>query len=250
MNEPNTMWIKVFTDDGTPISLTLAIDTVASVNTRLQEIQQAGLLLKEPAGNVDTEEIRVVVRRKSKGGHTVIDLYPEWRVGNKGKFGEFKFAHVYLGNADETAEFEAQSGLKVSELPVYPGPGALSREYEQPTEFERPVRRFFKMNRTIIGQDENGRNQYKYEYTSPVHGTQTPPADGNGNGSKNGNTESPWYSDPEKIMQVVNIAIEAGYLAQGMTPADALKIIGKWENYPTGKEALAAIKNSTQTIPF
>lgn len=167
MNEPNTMWIKVFTADGTPISLTLAIDTVSAVNTRLQEIANAGLLLKEPAGNENTEEIAAVVRRKSKNGHTVVDLYPNWKM--EGKFGEFKFAHVYLGTDAEIAEFEAQSGLKLSDLPVYPGQGAIVRTYGQTNEFERPVKRAFRMTKTLTGEDENGRNQYQYRYAAPLN---------------------------------------------------------------------------------
>jgi hypothetical protein len=168
---PNTVWLKVYTPGGFQASVTLtftdAIPTAADVERRLIAAGYSATLPGLEIGQ-EKEAIATVMRRQSSDDTTIIDFYPAW--SHRGKFGIQKYGHLYLNEPSDVAEFEARSGLKVTDLPLYDSDKALKRTYGKRHACEVTVRRHFEMTRTPDGQHESGMPKYKYAYfgASPV----------------------------------------------------------------------------------
>jgi hypothetical protein len=177
---PNTVWLKVYTPGGFQASVTLtftdAIPTAADVERRLIAAGYSATLPGLKAGD-ELEKIESVIRRQSGKGTPIIDFYPYW--GYEGKFGVNKHAHLYLDNPDQIAEFEARTGLKLADLPLYEGETPRNRVYGQPRHrCEIPVNRPLEMIKRPNGQHDNGMPKYEYLYfgASPVPADTAAPA--------------------------------------------------------------------------
>lgn len=164
----NSMWVRVYSADGFEMSITLAVSSVAEASARLNDIREAGWLPRRPdageAGEIET--IDTVVRRKTENGVPIIDFYACW--SHENKFGAFKYAHKYLDKSEDIAQFEAQSGLKLNDIPLYEGQQAITRKAEKPTRYEIKVRRTFNMKKVKVGQYDDGKAKYEYVYAVPM----------------------------------------------------------------------------------
>jgi hypothetical protein len=166
---PNSAWFKVYTPNGFQASVTLtftdAIPTAADVERRLIAAGYSATLPGLKAGE-EKEEIDSVIRRQSAKGATIIDFYPRW--GYEGKYGEHKYAHLYLDTPEDFAEFEARTGLKADDLPLYEGETPRRRVYGQRHKCEVPVKRVLEIVRTPDGEHDTGMPKYKYSYFGAV----------------------------------------------------------------------------------
>jgi hypothetical protein len=169
----NSLCITGFTADGFKVSLTLGLDTTAETIAELMAkavmAKKAGLLANVPwlKTGQEKEEIGVVVRRVASDGTPIVDFYPPW--GYQNTFGMHKYAHMYLGTAEDVSQFEAQSGLKLADLPVYEGESAMTRKYGSPKKYEVKVKRPFEVVRTEDGTYSNGMPKYIYSYYAEIN---------------------------------------------------------------------------------
>lgn len=165
--DANSLWVRVYTVDGFECSLTLPVNSAADAARVIDDVRAAGFLARKPdAPTGDVEQIAAVIRRQPKQGTTQIDFYPAWSHNNK--FGKHKFASLYLDTPDDVAQFEAQSGLKLANLPIYKSKSPIEREPGEVNEFEVTVARSFEMRRAANGQHEGGMPKYEYSYAKPL----------------------------------------------------------------------------------
>jgi hypothetical protein len=181
MSDANTIWTTGYTADGFRVSLTLDInadaDTVQALLAKLDLVRAAGITPNAPGleQGQEKEPIGAVMKRqKPSDGTPIIDFYPQW----KGAFGKFKYASMYLDTADEIAEFEAQSGLKLNDIPLYDAQQPYQRTADKPHRCEIKVKRSFEIVREKVGEDDRGHPRYKYSYYQPANVTQMPPRSG------------------------------------------------------------------------
>jgi hypothetical protein len=141
-SEPTTAtgstWIRCFSPDGYQMALTLPITSVADALRHLADARAAGLTATLPvAGGIEEgeipETITTVVKREkeNKRGNVVpvIDIYWEGAM--------HAFTQIYLDEPEQAAEFEAHSGLKVKDLPLYESDAPKQLEPGKPSKFER-----------------------------------------------------------------------------------------------------------------
>lgn len=81
----------------------------------------------EPGESMD--EIGFVARREKFNTNDstttpIVDLYPN-KEPNRG--GAFKLIHMYLNTADDVAAFEAATGVKLAQIPLFNGDNAIER---------------------------------------------------------------------------------------------------------------------------
>jgi hypothetical protein len=181
-----------------------ALIDAASLDAKMQALGYLPALPGLEPGQ-DKNVIVTVVRRvhinKETGAETpIIDFYTEWDAG--GKFGEFRYGHVYLNDAKDIAEFEAQSGLSFETLPVYDSQSPLQRVYNRPNANEVKVKRPFEFSKKEIGKHENGMTKYEYGYlhpiAAPVDNQQT-----NGNGASNGQS----WANADTVDKMISYAM-------------------------------------------
>jgi len=161
--EANTLWVKGFTADGFQVGITLAITSVADAIKVLVEIRAAGFIPHEAQlePGAEKETIAVVMRRESADGTQIIDFYPEWA--------EHKYAHMYLNTEEQRTEFEAQSGLILTQISLYDGQQAYKRVRGKPSKYETAVKRSFAVTRVQVGEHEAGMPKYRYGYFQPIN---------------------------------------------------------------------------------
>lgn len=165
MNEQtsNSIWIRAYSPDGYQLSLTLTVTSVAEAVSTLAEVRAAGFLPAQPESvNGERETIATVMRHVTGTGKPVIAAYPNWRY--EGKFGEYKFASIYLDSPENIAQFEAQSGLKVNDIPLSDGDAGVRRKYGKPNPKEVAVKRSFEMLKIPDGTADDGKPRYRYTY--------------------------------------------------------------------------------------
>ena len=121
MSEANTIHIRVFMADGTPVNLNFAFENGLPLHaTELtKRVQDAGYLLTVPGAKPgeDVETMTHVMKRLqfNKSDNTTtptIGLYHE----SKGLL--FAYWQLYLNTPADISDFESAAGVKVAELPL------------------------------------------------------------------------------------------------------------------------------------
>jgi len=121
--------LEGYTLDGFKLTLSLPCDTVEQALRHLRTVVESGITpLPQDPDAQETKTITSVVRRvhtnKKTGKKTpVVDLYSSWQ----GDYGQFRFCGVYLNSPEDIAQFEAQSGLNLLNMPLYKSQGPLQR---------------------------------------------------------------------------------------------------------------------------
>lgn len=170
MTVPNTIHTTGYTADGFRVSLTLDIDadagTVQELLGKLDLVRRAGITPQAPGleEGAEMEEVVAVMRReKPSDGTPIVDFYPAWN--NAGTYGAYKFCSLYLDTPAEIAEFEAQAGLRLTDIPLYDGQQALKRTHGRAHAKEVQLSRPVQMTRKQIGtHPETGYAKYEYGY--------------------------------------------------------------------------------------
>jgi len=166
MNElaSNNIHIRAYSSDGYEITL-LVTGTLTDVSHKLNEVRAAGFLAFQPAPvESERQTIASVMRHVTDSGTIVIAAYPAWKY--EGKYGEYKFASIYLDSDDDTAQFEAQSGLKLADIPQMDGEAGVRRKYGKVLPKETAVKRTFDMIRMPDGVSDDGKPRYRYDYVA------------------------------------------------------------------------------------
>jgi hypothetical protein len=148
---------------------------------------------------------------------------------------------MYLNDAKDIAEFEAQSGLTLTDIPIYEGQSPLQRIYGKPHAKEVMVKRPFEFSKTEIGKHENGMTKYKYGYLHPmavsIDNQQT-----NGNGASNGQS----WANADTVDKMISYAMAELGLAGRDAVSNALQGSVddlEWLNHTyTRATALSALK--------
>lgn len=174
MTEANTIWTTGYTADGFRVALTLDADadagTVQALLAKLDLVRAAGITPQAPGleEGAEMEEVVAVMRReKPSDGTPIVDFYPAWN--NAGTFGAYKFCSLYLDTPGEIAEFEAQAGVKLADVPLYDGQAALKRTHGRAHAKEVQLPRPVQMTRKQIGtHPETGYAKYEYGYYRTV----------------------------------------------------------------------------------
>lgn len=192
----NTMHTTVYSHDGFKLNIVLAIASTADIASRLDEIRALGLTPNLPGlePGQEKEVIKTVIRRQSERGTPIIDFYTDWMY--EGKFGEHKYAHMYL-DEDDIAEFEAQSGLKFADLPLCDSQTPIKRKFGQRNKYEVDVKRSFEIVKTPDGQHDNGMPRYRYSYAAPAPSS---PSLVTGKGAGDGEDVNPFLSEDTQLI--------------------------------------------------
>jgi hypothetical protein len=162
----NNIQIRAYSSDGYEITL-LMTGTLADVTKKLSDVRAAGFLAFQPEmTGGERQMIASVMRHVTDSGTDVIGAYPPWKY--EGKYGEFKFASIYLDSPEDVAQFEAQSGLKLTEIPLSDGEVGVRRKYGKTLPKEIAVKRIFEMIRFPDGTSDDGKPRYRYEYAAPL----------------------------------------------------------------------------------
>lgn len=197
MNNQNptqdNLLIQAYTPAGFKVSISvIGWQTAHEIDAVLKEAGYLNQLPGVEAGE-NVETITTVVRREHVNGKTgeitpVIDCYPEWR----GDYGQFRFVGIYLNSADEIREFEAQSGLKLENMPLYESQAPIQRNQARANRHEIACKPFRVKKAEDREKEVGGKMQMTYKfsgYLSPVNPPAAQPEHkptGNGNGGSNG----------------------------------------------------------------
>jgi hypothetical protein len=245
-NSSETITVYCYTPAGFKLGVAIQMDALIDAASLDSKMQALGYLPALPGlePGQDKNVIATVVRRvhinKETGAETpIIDFYTEWDAG--GKFGEFRYGHVYLNDAKDIAEFEAQSGLSFETLPVYDSQSPLQRIYNRPNANEVKVKRPFEFSKKEIGKHENGMTKYEYGYLHPMavsmDNQQT-----NGNGASNGQS----WANADTVDKMIGYAMAELGLAGRDAVSNALQGSVddlEWLNHTyTRATALSALK--------
>lgn len=121
MSDQITGWLKLWTSSGVQVSLPIPLDTPAAMLAYAESYLSAGWLKTEPSlADGETREqvgyvCRMSIRNKKDGSITPrLALYPASDQTT------YKFVLVYLNNAEQQAEFEAATGLRLEDMPTWP----------------------------------------------------------------------------------------------------------------------------------
>jgi len=158
--------IKAYSADGYEITLTMS-GTLADVTKKLVEIRAAGFsATPSESAQPEQQAIASVMRHMTDSGNMVIAAYPRWQ--REGKYGEYKFASIYMDSPADIAQFEAQSGLKMDDIPLSDGEAGVRRKYGRVLPKEIAVKRPFDMKRIPDGINSDGNPRYRYEYANKL----------------------------------------------------------------------------------
>lgn len=170
----HSIWVKAYTPQGFQVGITLTFESWDQIPPA--DLLEAMLLNTGYSVNVaglepgaDKEAIMSVMRLEApKDGTPKIYFYPEWKGG--GNYGKRYFGFLYLNTAEDIAQFEAQSGLKLDELPIFEGEKAPDRTHGNPPhKKEIAVKRSFEMVKVPTGETyETGMQKYEYRYAKPL----------------------------------------------------------------------------------
>lgn len=169
MSEANTIWMKVWTPAGYSASVTLGFEE--GKLPKAEEVERmllgAGWLSHAPdlAEGQKAEKVVAVMRRVASNGAPVVDFYPEWN--EAGTYGINRCGFMYLDKPEDVAEFEAQSGLKLMDIPLYESEAALKRKFGKTHPKQVAVATPFEIIKTPDGQHDNGMPRYIYSYKLP-----------------------------------------------------------------------------------
>ena len=218
-NEPsNNIWIRAFTSDGFQVSLTFAVTTAAEAVAKLAEVREAGFLASQPESQGgERQAIASVMRHLSDKGTPVVAAYPAWKY--EWKYGEYKFASLYMDSPEDIVQFEAQSGLKLEDIPLSDGEAGVRRRFGSKNPKEMAVKRSFDMLKIPDGTADDGKPRYRYEYAVKL----TPVAH--------------WSPDDVK-------AFKTRWLSDDLTIADLIKAlnVSQWSEWKgTLEQANAAV---------
>jgi hypothetical protein len=163
LNATGSIWCRAYTADGFQVSLTLPASTAAEAAAQMDAIRAAGFLAAPSdatAGEI-IETMTMCVRRETVNKHDetvpVIDCY-----FNGGKF---KWVTLYLDDDAQRAEFERQSGLTVSKMPLYASQAPLQAGERATMKYETPCPRPFVAVKVPAREKEvNGVKQMTYKF--------------------------------------------------------------------------------------
>jgi hypothetical protein len=163
LNATGSVWCRAYTADGFQVSLTLPASTAAEAAAQMDAIRAAGFLAAPSdatAGEI-IETMTMCVRRETVNKHDdtvpVIDCY-----FNGGKF---KWVTLYLDDDAQRAEFERQSGLTVSKMPLYASQAPLQAGERATMKYETPCPRPFVAVKVPAREKEvNGVKQMTYKF--------------------------------------------------------------------------------------
>lgn len=218
----NTIQIKAYTSDGFEVVFTLPNAAVADAAAKLAQVRAAGYLAYQPEPvESERQPIMSVMHHLGESGSPVIAAYPAWKY--EGKYGEYKFASIYLDSPEDIAQFEAQSGLKLDDIPLCDGEAGVRRKYNakrHPKEIL--VKRAFDMIKIADGAYDDGKPRYRYDYAARLPLTQ------------------PTAWTEEQVKKFV-----AKWEADGLAQADLTKAlkVNRWSEWKgTAAEADAAVE--------
>ncbi len=223
-----TFQVKAFSADGYELLFTLTSASLADAASKLNLVRAAGYLPFQPAP-VDSERqtIHTVMRHVNENGITVIACYPKWQY--EGKYGEYKFASIYLDTPEDSAQFEAQSGLKLADLPICDGEAGVRRKYGKQNPKEITVKTPFDMIKIQDGMYDDDKPRYRYDYVTRVQLAANPT----------------WK--PEQVQKFVQ-----QWEADGLSQSDLTKAlkVARWSDWKgTVEEAHAAVKTYVAAQP-
>jgi hypothetical protein len=181
-SEPTTAtgstWIRCFSPDGYQMALTLPITSVADALRHLADIRAAGLTATLPGlktGELSGTITSCMKREKQNrdGSITpIIDMYGPW----EGEFGRYRFVGVYLNTPEDVAEFEANSGLKIKNMPLFDSQVPLQRTAGITHKCEVKCQPFEVVKKEDAMKEIGGEMKMTYELARYVSTSATPPA--------------------------------------------------------------------------
>lgn len=221
-----TVWIQAWSADGFKLGLTLPAATVGDALKHLDDARKAGLMASPPApvaelaADEKADTITTVVRRKKKNKFDkvvpVIDCYFEG--------GKYRYITIYLDEPEQVAEFERVSGLKVENMPLYPGKDATQIDPKAPEDYEVRVPTPF----IVIKKEDGGvaemngveHKTYRFDrYGTPKVAPVVP-------------LEAPAAPTPEPVDDLTSLATKEGATAfvnywegRGLKAADLLQAL-------------------------
>ncbi|MBA3948123.1 MAG: hypothetical protein H0X37_26685 [Herpetosiphonaceae bacterium] len=213
----NSIQIRAFSADGYEIVVCMAGAALADVAKKLGEVRAAGYLAFAPeVAESEHQAIATVMRHISELGTPVIAAYPHWQY--EGKYGEYKFASIYIDKPEDIAQFEAQSGLKLDEIPLCDAEAGVRRKYGKVNPKEITVKRKFDMVKVPDGVFDDGKPRYRYDYAIKL---------------------APAPADPNAwIAENVGAWVEK-WLAKDLTEAQLFKALGITDKYREFKGTIA-----------
>ena len=168
--------VECYTLEGFKLVLNLPANTVDEALAHVQAVVSAGLSpVPVEAGTSPVETIVTVVRREHIGKNDkvtpVIDFYPEWQ----GEYGQFRFCGVYLNTPDDIAQFEAHSGLKLANMPLYDAQAPLQRNPARRHKAEVSCKPFVARKAADGEKEIDGKKQTTWKFAG--YGSSAPQAD-------------------------------------------------------------------------
>lgn len=132
MNEPNTLWIKGYSDDGFQVSVTLRIENVDDIGEIISQVRAQGIQPTPPAAPPATERMsieavnrRVWTGKDGKQKHA-LDFFADWA--------QWRVFTVYLDDDDSIRAFESASGKRITDLPVMNSGMAPEKNHADPNQ--------------------------------------------------------------------------------------------------------------------
>lgn len=215
-----------------------------------------------------TETITCVVKRlhisKSNQETPVVDLYPSWQ----GEYGQFRFVGLYLNTPEQVAEFEAHSGLRLADMPVYESQAPLQRSASRRHKAETNCTPFVVRKLPDGVKEIDGKSQTVFKFagyaeTTPSNGSQPAQQQSAGNNT----TPKPpvWWKyvidtakllphfggQPKHVINALNQMIGAGEIMESWAASEVIAAVkAKYDAPGAFDDADEAPAREFDDIPF
>ncbi len=155
--------LNAYLPDGTAVKLSFDIGSIFSEQAPIADQMATWLQTNNfsstlpghdlPAGS-QVDAIAYVIRKQKRGDQTPIIAFYNREWGNK-------YGHLYLNDQMDIDEFEAQSGLKLNDLPLYNGKDYPAKDDDEFNQYAIRVKRDLQFFRTPKGTFDDGKTKYK-----------------------------------------------------------------------------------------
>lgn len=158
--------ITAYSPEGFLVQLTYDAKNIREALAFSAAAGQSGFTV-EPVERREETIVTVVRREKMNDDGTitpVIDMYPAW----KGEYGQYRFLGLYLNCDHDIAQFEAHSGLRLDDIPLYNSQGPLVRKPNRRHSHETTCRPFIARKRFKGEKMIDGKMQKQWDFVGYI----------------------------------------------------------------------------------
>ena len=158
-------WMKLWHPKGVQVSLPIVYDSAQNMLLQVDSFLEAGWLIDAPGLEAGEQvlEAALVSRRESKDGTPMVAFYLAHPKVFK------KSLHAYLNNEQDVAAFEAATGLKLVDIPIFDGEAFPAKDHKNADKYilslPKPIKLVYKISAKWLkwkAEDGTGEEPHKH----------------------------------------------------------------------------------------